>query len=257
MKKTVNIFCLLILLAGCKSTAYVQLYEVAAVNSSQTNGVYTYKNDTLQIDYIFWADNGLMKFRIYNASSKPIYIDWYKSSYISNSSRYQYWTDKVKTESSFNAVAVSSYRYSPLFPTVTGYSGGSVSSQTKQERISFIPPRSYIERTGYSLKKDYFNQWGKDYTKKIEPRFDRPKIKTTVSTKDFTRENSPLDFRNFLTFSFKEDFSSEFYVDNEYYVKSISVMDKYHFWTPGPDENGNYYTRTRFQKLTDFFITTY
>ena len=61
------------------------------------------------------------------------------------------------------------------------------------------------------------------------PRQDKPKKKTKVYKATFTKEKSPLIFRNFLTFSLFEDFETEFYVDNEFYIQQILEMDRRHF----------------------------
>ena len=255
----------IMLLAGCKTQIpYIQLYETESTNAKKTKDCYTYENDTIRVDYVFWADGGVIAFRVLNKTNKPIYVDWFKSSYISNSQRYQYWTDKTKTEVNFEAV---SRRNTIDFPAIIGYSGSAVATRTKPERISFIPPKSYIQKIGYYLTQSHFTNWETDFTKKTEPRKDQPKIMTTIYSKQFSKETSPLVFRNFLTASFKEDFSSEFYVDNEFYVKSVTDIERNQFWDdlPNPDNRtydyrdfkNPYYSTTHFKNPTDFYFKTY
>jgi len=216
MKNLIYISLLILVLSSCKTEiSYIQLYETQAINSSEKNNANTYENDTLKIAYLFWADKGQMRFSIYNKTLEPLYIDWFKSSYISNSSAKEYLKDK--------------------------------------HRIGFIPPKSYISfNAEYPLVSSHYSKWGKDYTQKTEPRTDNPKVNTTISSKQFTKENSPWDFRNYLTFSFNENFSNQFSIDNEYYVKAISVMDVKQFWDSIP-QNGNSPT-TRFEKSKDFYV---
>ena len=47
-------------------------------------------------------------------------------------------------------------------------------------------------------------------------RNDKPKKDTKVYAKSYNKTISPRTFRNFLTFSYTEDFKSEFYIDNDF-----------------------------------------
>ena len=216
MKNLIYISLLLFLLSSCKTEiTYVQLYETEATNSIEKNNSYIYENDTLKIVYLFWADKGQLRFSIYNKTTKPLYIDWFKSALITNSSAKDYFKDK--------------------------------------QRFGFIPPKSYISNSANNpLAYSHYTKWGTDYTQKTEARNDNPKAHTTISSKQFTKENSPWNFRNYLTFSFNENFSNEFSVENEYYVKTISAMDVRQFWDSIP-QNGNS-TTTRYEKAKDFYL---
>jgi hypothetical protein len=76
-------------------------------------------------------------------------------------------------------------------------------------------------------EKDYSDK--QNANKVIETRADKKSKKTTIYTKVFNRNNSPLIFRNFMTISTSENFLKEAYVDNEFYVKEIQLIDKRHF----------------------------
>lgn len=69
------------------------------------------------------------------------------------------------------------------------------------------------------------------------PRQDKPKKKTKIYEKLYSKETSPLIFRNYLTFSFSENFEDEFYVGNEFYVSEVNKMDVRHFEYPKRDES--------------------
>jgi hypothetical protein len=265
MKNLFFIGCLFIITAFSNKPLYVQIYETEGVNISKTKDYYTYENDTVRIDYVFWADGGVMAFRVFNKTNRPLYIDWFKSAYISNAGRYQYWNERNKPEVSREGI---SRRNKIIFPSVPGYTGSVIADRIKPEKISFIPPGSYLEKNGDYLTEDFFTDWGTDYSQTKEPRHDDPHIITTVSCKKFTRENTPLDFRNFLTLSFSDNFTSEFYVNNEFYVKSITSMERNHFWDDIADSHvndnadwrsfkNNYYSQTKYKKGADFYYQTY
>ena len=248
MKGVFILLCFFLLLAGCTPTIYyVQLYKPASENIKHTDDCFTFENDTLKIQYVFWNESGLMAFRIFNKTDKPLYIDWKKSNCVSNSLKFNYWADEAientikmpRRKTSKIETRTMKNGFSFQFPSTKGYNsiGTSysykrlITTTTKEERITFLPPKSFIEKYGYKLMNDvyHFKADDKDYSKRIEPRNDNHKKKTTVFIKKFDKEDSPLNFRNFLTFSFKEDFSQEFHIDNEFYIKELESMDDRHF----------------------------
>ena len=243
MKKILLITVLGLILFGC-SKQYVQVFKTNSSVDTDTNGFYVYENDSLKITYSFWKAKGLMTFSIYNKLGKPLYIDWKKSSYIDNSVKLNYWVDEEKTKglSSYGSYSYDGPLLKPGY-AVSSTSSASISSTVTVERITFIPPSSNYSRSQfYILPINFFKLNTKTEFDEV-PRKDNPKKKTKVYKATFAKENSPLVFRNFLTFSFSEDFESEFYVDNEFYIEQVLEMDKRHFEHYKFDENGKYFIR--------------
>ncbi len=195
-----------------------------------------------------------MAFSIYNKLNKPIYIDWKKSNYINNSNKFDYWADEVQSNTTSRSKS-RLYLYTGAFMPFSSSYGNSKSSTTttKSERVDFLPPKSFLHSSKYYITSEDFDDWGSVYEKREEARHDNPKKKTTVIAKHFTYENSPVIFRNFLTFSTKEDFSTEFYVDNEFYIEDIQEMDNRHF---SIDTLINMVNRKKFfyKKGTSFYV---
>lgn len=228
MKKILKIIILGLILVGCKS--YVQVFETNSSIDKDAKGFYVFENDSLKITYSFWKAKGLMTFSIYNKLEKPVYIDWKKSSYIDNSVKLNYWVDEEKTK---GLSAYGSYYYDgPLLKA--GYAKSntieaSISSTVKVERITFIPPSSNYFRSQFYIFPVKSFKLPKNTDFDEVPRKDNPKKSTKVYKSTYTKEDSPLIFRNFLTFSFSENFDTEFYVDNEFYINQILEMDIRHF----------------------------
>jgi len=245
MMRIIIISVIITLLAfGCKSY-YVQVFETKATNIKVEDEFYVFENDSLKITYSFWAQKGLMAFVIYNKLDKPLYVDWKKSSYIDNSVKLNYWVDEEKIKSL--AVYGSYYYAGPLLKpgyAISKTDGVSVSSTIKVERITFIPPASnYYRSQFYILPIDFFKLDIRTTDYKEIPRNDNPKRKTKVYEKSYSIKDSPLIFRNFLTFSFSEDFKTEFYVDNKFFISNIKVMDRRHFKYPKREESRRFYLR--------------
>jgi hypothetical protein len=100
-------------------------------------------------------------------------------------------------------------------------------------------------------EKDYSDK--QNANKVIETRADKKSKKTTIYAKVFNRNNSPLIFRNFMTISTSENFLKEAYVDNEFYVKEIQLIDKRHFERWKIDAKGNSIYVNKYMKGVDFY----
>lgn len=265
MKRIIVILLLAFLITSC-CKSYVQVFETKSVNLETKNEFYIFENDTLKITYSFWSRKGLMTFAILNKLTKPLYIDWKKSSYIDNSVKLNYWVDmeKQKTLEYFGSYYYNGPLLKPGY-AISNSAGISISTKVKAERITFIPPTSnYYRSQFYILPIDYFKLDTKTDYKEV-PRNDKQKKKTKVYKKSYSTENSPLIFRNFLTFSLTEDFKSEFYIDNDFYISEIKEMDKRHFeqykfdetkkgkWFIR-DENGNPIKFSDFKKESSFYL---
>lgn len=124
----------------------------------------------------------------------------------------------------------------------------------KPERISFIPPKSnYFRSQFYLLPVKYYKfDINTEYTE--TKRNDKPKKTTKVYEKEFSKNNSPLVFRNFLAFSLTEDFENEFYIDNEFYLSKMLEMDYRHFKYRQKDDNGNEVYFQPYKNQTSFYL---
>ncbi len=264
MKNILRLTVLSLILFGCKS--YVQVFNTTSTIESNEDGFYTHENDSVRITYSFWKEKGLMTFSIFNKQDIPLYIDWKKSSYIDNSVKLNYWVDEEKSKglSSYGSYFYDGPLMKPGF-AVSNTAGASISSTVKVERITFIPPSSnYYRSQFYILPISFFKLDTKTDFSEIS-RNDKPKKKTKVYKATFTKENSPLVFRNFLTFSYSEGFESEFYIDDEFYIEEILEMDKNHFeqyrydetkkgkWRIR-DENGNAILFSDFKSPSSFYL---
>lgn len=226
---------------GCKT--YVQLFETKTSNTKMENDFYVFENDSLKITYDFWADKGLMKFSIYNKTNKPLYIDWKKSAYIDNKVKLSYWIDEETTKL---------LEYYGNYYFYQGISVGSVSATTSKvraERIVFIPPLSNIYRSQFYILPDKYFEVDKKWTFKELPNNENPNKKTKVYMKSYSKTDSPVLFRNFLTFSGYEDLRTEFYVDNEFYISDITQMNEEDFGHLQKDESvkiGRFYVKDEY-----------
>jgi hypothetical protein len=223
---------LLFSLSSC--TKYIQVVTTSS-NSKEVNeqdSYLTFENDTIQIVYSFWNENGIMAFNVYNKLNVPLYIDWKKSSFIDMGNKLDYFFDievKKNNASYTNYLNNRKINFTDLFSlNNVGFVSGQEISR-KEERITFIPPKSSINLSKYLIMPDSFFGLNNDYRLRIDERSDNPKKTTKVYYKELNENTSPKKFRNFLTLSLTENFGNEFYIDNSFFISKIEIIDDIHF----------------------------
>jgi hypothetical protein len=250
---------LAIIVSGCGN--YVQVFETKTTNAQTINDKYIFENDSLRIEYDFWAQNGLLSFTIYNKLTKPIYVDWKKSSYVNNGIKLNYWDDTNITKSVGQA---STAGYSGIYTLKNRnfYSTviNSTSITSKTERITFIPPKSmFVKNTFKLLPIMSLPVPNYDQEQLADIRNKGKLVKTMV--KNYDKNNSPLIFRNFFTFSTTESFEREFYVDNEFYISKVLKVKTSQFENLGYEggkmvkgENGRPFRFSPYKKPRSFYL---
>lgn len=199
------------LLASCGT--YMEVYHASPLTDGEwkiEDRYPVYDNDTIRIVYDLWDKNGIMRFAIFNKYSKPIYIDWKKCSFILNGTKNDYYDESVTTSAIEFGIS-----YRDLFGQRIK-KGASVSESTKKERIMFIPPKSGVRLTTYSIYAPVAvikNIKSADREMKREGKYLIP----------VKKEDAKVKFRNFITYSTTESFAQEKYVDNGFYISSISA----------------------------------
>jgi hypothetical protein len=257
-------YIILLLIGTLQSCKSVFLYETKN-NFSNENSV-VFDNDTVIVAYDFWEENGLVKFMVYNKLNIPIYIDWKKSSYIVNQEKFDYWSDMTTV----NSVGVENrYFYSGnpqvlnygfLTHTITTSTNVSVSKSiiSKQERTTFIPPKSYIVKTRFvflpcQIKGLELNST-EDLTLQFSP-LGKNKI-VEIKIAEFDKNNTPIIFRNFFTFSLTEDFKKENHINHEFWLSKVKKLPLDEF--EGPKMIKRVPTKTfPFRSVGKFFIYEY
>ena len=216
MRNRILLLSLVIAFFSC-TTKFVEVYKTGTISPNiiivKDSSCYLYENDTLKLAYDFWGKSGIFSFTVYNKLDRPIYIDWKKANYFANGNKYEYWNDVTFSKS--KSVSTGSTLISTNTTTLS----------TRDERITFIAPKTSITKSKFKILSASNLDWNKDVEKMETIRNDNPNKKTLIYVKKFSPENSPLILRNFITFSLKEDFSSEFFIDHFFFVKEINNMD--------------------------------
>jgi hypothetical protein len=219
----------------------MQVYDTASTNTLKNDNSFVYENDSVRITYTFWQNGGAMSFSVYNKLDVPLYIDWRKSSCIINSKNHFYAQDSIISE----AAALSSYSYYNRYL----YSTGSKITTAHPKYIGFIPPKSAEDRCSSIIVKGYATLPStSDY--QIQLKNGSSHKKTKIYEQKYDDRTSPLDFRNYLTLSYDEDFHKNFTIDNNFYISRIRAMDIYNFMFQFPDGSIKYF----YKNPTGFYL---
>ncbi len=227
----------MVLILACTSCAprgFYQVMETEGKNSTTVDGYHRYENDDVRVTYDFWGSGGKVSFRITNTSDLPIYIDWTKSHLIYNGVSHDYWSDSEKTTSFYfsNTSAFgssnASFQVSGWGATVvtvaTGSRRSSAQTTTVRERpkqLTHLPPHSSVDLVGSEIMSDGI----------FDCDFNWSKVKTTKTSKrTFSPEDSPLRFRNYLTYSSQAPSAQPTVIDNEFYISSAEFVPYKAYW---------------------------
>jgi hypothetical protein len=221
---------------------------------SEENKEYVFDNDTVRITYRFWAHHGKFEFSVRNKLNIPIYIDWKKSNLIYNGKPNVYWVEETVVKSKSVTTGIG-FRGSYGVSYGTAATSGE-SIERPKERITFLPPKSSIERNEYSIESAYYYLMDLTIEPENVPNESNPKKITKVYTQGFQEDTSPLHMTNFLTFSTNENFEKEWFVRNNFYLEEISEMELKHFRgkCTGSDDIGHPICPRKLKANTKYFL---
>jgi hypothetical protein len=189
-------------LTSC-STSY-QVLQTASTDVKATDKTYEHIGKDLNVSYNLWDGNGTIWFSLYNKTNNPLYIDLDRSHLIVNGSSVDYFVDE-ETVSSTSRTTRSN---SPLsYPSL--WTNQHMVTK-KMKKIVEIPPHSQIAVGGRTILSQALNGCGI--------------IKTgngVSSTPTFTADNSPITFRNYVTYSKSYTINEPLIIDNSFYVEKI------------------------------------
>lgn len=219
MKNTMIYLMLSLSLASCYSEW--QLVSLQSNNLTVENEKMFYSDSLVDINYEFYTTKGVMRFTIFNRSNAPVYVDWKNSFFIMNNQSYPYWEDRMIVETT----STSQTRPSILNKDVLNTSEYAKEEITRENRVTMIPPQTQIEISRFKVYTGYhINAFWKDTLQ--EPRsWMVSKRKVEIYHSDFDQEDSPLKFRNYITFGTSEDFKQPIHYDFHFWIAALDEMD--------------------------------
>jgi hypothetical protein len=237
--------------ASCNS--YIQIIDTKSTNCKTESDTHFFENDSVKIIYNFWGLHGNMAFSVFNKTDKPIYVNWKNSSFIVNGEKYDYWSDVENTKT--DAVTTGYAIYS-RYGVSSGSSKTSAESvTTKPEKVTFTPPKSSSKKVSFYLMPQEYFTLSKNKKETEVPYSVKPKKKATVYVDSYSKDNTPILFRNYIAISGSEDATSFVFIDNEFYVASVREMSLNHFRGKAIGyENGETVFEKKDKKSNSFYL---
>jgi len=197
-----------VFLSGCSVYQHVNL----ASNMPQNDKFnFLIENDSVNIIYSFYGQNGPIHIELFNKLDKPLYIDWRKSALITNGQSNSFWKDEARISGS-----TTEYKIIPENSIVSSISNmeGTI---VKNDKVTFIPPHSNISFDSYVLRSTFFNSPVQS-SERVDIYTSEGKINARKFS--FSKEDSPLSFRIFLSISEDESFKNPVQFDNTFWVSN-------------------------------------
>ncbi len=245
-----------LIMSSC-SNRYAQVFHTRPISTDVyvEDEQYHFKNEDIEIVYDFWSQGGELSFTIHNRGKNPVYIDWFKSSFMFNGKSLRYYDD-----AEINVYAGSSRSRGAAYGASRNYGRESeaaavsasrtissgASTTIRSERVTFIPPGGYITNRRHYIFRGwlmaYKNNW-KEYV--VENR----------SVYEFKPSNPEADlaFQNFITYSSRDDFREEVYVKNMFTLDRVKFMPWAAF-IKGPTPYKSRVYDSPYKDHTDFFV---
>lgn len=190
----------LIVITSCARQTVVMVGMQPSQKESNTDSVF--------ISYDYSVKNGAVTFTIHNTTNRPLYWDRKKSVLFINNESFDYWDA--------NAAVVSLSSNKQYLQNSTTLTNTTV---LNKERIVFMAPRSKLTFTVGQLPVISPVQSWTDSTAK------GASIRYSILDPD----NSPVILRNYLTFSYTEDFKQEFPIDASWHANKVSLYRRKDF----------------------------
>lgn len=188
-----------------------------------------YEDENCKILYNLWDNGGDIGFRFYNKTAKNIYLNLGESFFILNGIAYNYYKDRVFTNSKNSGISISNNTTTSKSVTGINYfdliqsnrisstnsMGGMASSgfsvSYNEEKIICIPSLTSKLITEYSINFSVFRDCD----------LLRYPTKKQIKTKFFSKLNSPFVFSNRLEYTVGQSGNPEVF-ENEFYVTEIT-----------------------------------
>lgn len=212
MKNVFILGSLICLLSACSKYQIHTLSSLKTPKNEET-GDFIIKNDTLQIVYKFSGENGPLEVQIENKLNEPLYVNWKKSALIIGDNAISYSGNKITLDGKYNGSSDGLFLrdYQVQSGKITG-------TATIPEDVTFIPPHAKISKKLLSVTTGFI-ALAKDSLKKLRVFPPDGEMLYDVKIAKFTKENSPLVFKSYITLYLEKDknllalpYEEEFYV---------------------------------------------
>lgn len=201
-----------LLTVSCTRYQYLTISSNSAAVQKNARNQFILENDSLLIMYDFKGAELPLGIRVTNKLNEPVMIDWKRSSIIINDEAVSLMPQEAMTLGVARSESASLNRSNSI-----AYTDMSAVTSLPADQQQ-VPPRSFITREPLKVHTRYFEIPKGAYVKKRVKLENGSKLR--VREISYTKEQSPLQFRTFLTLV-KQGEGRELTFDHELYVSGI------------------------------------
>lgn len=230
MKTTIfTLLASLFLLSSCSSYQYLKVSS-DNISSRTDNQDLVSENDSVRITYNFNGYKGPVTITVLNKSERGLEIDWKKSSLIVGDKSEAYYKPEWQINGHSGSILFTNATSTTINATVT-----------REEGTEFLPPHTAVTRSAHYIKPN--GSFGMP-ANAVEEKVKIEGISKKLKKGTYTKENSPLIFRSYLTFKSVSD-NQSFAIDHSFYVSEImeTVLSPDLIWSSGQKEGDSFYIK--------------
>lgn len=213
-------------LSSC-SSAFYQVYNTEAPGMIEKENSLVYENDDCKLMYNLWAENGNSGFVVHNKTKNDLFIILPQTFFIKNGVAFDYYKNRefrntesslTSSRSSFSGIANPWGAWYTTKPSnvVSNSKGISATVVRKENPIVCIPANSSKLICEYSISSNLIRN--------CEKKQAYPKRKSVPIT--FTKEDTPLIFKNRIAYSFDKNGNDLKFIENEFWVSELTNYSK-------------------------------
>jgi hypothetical protein len=198
---------------SCAVQTYYQVYTSTVENGKINSNNILFEDNICKVYYNLWDNGGNTGFHIFNKTEDLIWVDLTRSFFVINGMSYEYFNNRSFSESSQVEKSISSiprttYYNSRVSMVGNKYSSGN-SSTLIEKPVLAIPPKAKI----------YISEYHVTNSRYINCELPKFPGKDDIKTINFSKENSPFVFYNYITYHTKSDTQT---IENKFYVNAIT-----------------------------------
>lgn len=228
MKKLILAACAAsLMLSSCSKTFY-QVYNTEAPGMVEQGSSLVYENDDCKLMYNLWGENGSVGFVMQNKTNEDIFLFLSQTFFIKNGEAFDYFKNREYSNTETTGVASSVSASESIYGLANIWGmwynasktanvetvenkGYSLTVTTKESPVVCIPAKSSKFIKEYRISDRLIKSCNQNQAypnKKSDPVY-------------FTKEDTPLSFKNRISYSFNKDGENLKQVENEFWVSEV------------------------------------
>lgn len=211
--KNLIIAMIMLLSTSCAVPNYYQVYKANTENGSVYNRKIVFEDSNCTINYNLWSEGGNIGFSLYNKTENDLVIDLTKTFFVINGIAYEYYQNRIFSNSSTTGASANSYSYpyyrNYIIANVTNTSSSSFSTSYIEKPQISIPAKTSVIVTEYDITDSRY----------VTCQLDKFPSNKSIKSMNYTINDSPFIFSNLITYLTKSD---TIRIENKFYVSEVT-----------------------------------